>query len=137
MKEEDVKLMSDKMEKMDELLNKDLFSNPVKEVQKKMQYDLLEFKKIFQKNLLELNEQMSKNNLGSGKNNIQVSNEEMDDLKTALEHKKYQVEILKREFGNYEKKSEEIIQNLKIENDKLKYRIKMLLNTINELENKK
>ena len=137
MKEEDVKQMSDKMEKMDELLNKDLFSNPVKEVQKKMQYDLLEFKKIFQKNLLELNEQMSKNNLGSGKNNIQVSNEEMDDLKTALEHKKYQVEILKREFGNYEKKSEEEIQNLRIENDKLKYRIKMLLNTINELENKK
>ena len=137
MKEEDVKLMSDKMEKMDELLNKDLFSNPVKEVQKKMQYDLLEFKKIFQKNLLELNEQMSKNNLGNGKNNIQVSNEEIDDLKTSLEHKKYQVEILKREFGNYEKKSEETIQNLKIENDKLKYRIKMLLNTINELENKK
>ena len=137
MKEEDVKLMSNKMEKMDELLNKDLFSNPVKEVQKKMQCDLLEFKKIFQKNLLELNEQMSKNNLGSRKNNIQVSNEEMDDLKTALEHKKYQVEILKREFGNYEKKSEETIQNLKIENDKLKYRIKMLLNTINELENKK
>ena len=137
MKEEDVKLMSDKMEKMDELLNKDLFSNPVKEVQKKMQYDLLEFKKIFQKNLLELNEQMSKNNFASGKNNIQVSNEEIDDLKTSLEHKKYQVEILKREFGNYEKKSEETIQNLKIENDKLKYRIKMLLNTINELENKK
>ena len=137
MKEEDVKLMSDKMEKMDELLNKDLFSNPVKEVQKKMQCDLLEFKKIFQKNLLELNEQMSKNNFASGKNNIQVSNEEIDDLKTSLEHKKYQVEILKREFGNYEKKSEETIQNLKIENDKLKYRIKMLLNTINELENKK
>ena len=126
MKEEDVKIMSDKMEKMDELLNQNLFSNPVKEVQKKMQHDLLE-----------LNEQMSKNNLGNGKNNIQVANEEMDDLKTALEHKKYQVEILKREFGNYEKKSEDEIQNLKIENDKLKYRIKMLLNTINELENKK
>jgi len=48
MKEEDVKLMSDKMEKMDELLNKDLFSNPVKEVQKKMQYDLKKFfKKIY------------------------------------------------------------------------------------------
>ena len=137
MKEEDVKLMSDKMEKMDELLNKDLFSNPVKEVQKKMQYDLLEFKKIFQKNLLELNEQMNKNNLGGGINKIEVSNEEIDDLKTALEHKKYQVEIQKREFGNYEKKSEDEIQNLKIENDKLKYRIKMLLNTINELENKK
>ena len=137
MKEEDVKIMSDKMEKMDELLNQNLFSNPVKEVQKKMQHDLLEFKKIFQKNLLELNEQMNKNNLGGGINKIEVSNEEIDDLKTSLEHKKYQVEILKREFGNYEKKSEETIQNLKIENDKLKYRIKMLLNTINELENKK
>ena len=137
MKEEDVKIMSDKMKKMDELLNQNLFSNPVKKVQKKMQHDLLEFKKIFQKNLLELNEQMNKNNLGGGINKIEVSNEEIDDLKTALEHKKYQVEILKREFGNYEKKSEDEIQNLKIENDKLKYRIKMLLNTINELENKK
>ena len=137
MKEEDVKIMSDKMEKMDELLNQNLFSNPVKEVQKKMQHDLLEFKKNFKKNLLELNEQMNKNNLGGGINKIEVSNEEIDDLKTALEHKKYQVEILKREFGNYEKKSEDEIQNLKIENDKLKYRIKMLLNTINELENKK
>ena len=61
----------------------------------------------------------------------------MNDLKTTLEHKKYQVEILKREFNNYEQKSEEIIGNLKTENDKLNYRIKMLLNTISELENRK
>ena len=80
---------------------------------------------------------MSKNNFIVGDKNIEVSNEEMNDLKTSLEHKKYQVEILKREFNNYEQKSEEIIGNLKTENDKLKYRIKMLLNTISELENRK
>ena len=137
MKEEDVKIMSDKMEKMDEILNKNLFNNPIKEVQKKMQDDLLEFKKIFQKNLKEFNEELNKNNLSGGVNNVNVSNEEIDDLKTALEHKKYQVEILKKEFGKYEKKIEEKIEDLKIENEKLKYRIKMLLNTINELENKK
>ena len=125
------------MQKMDEILNKDLFNNPVKEVQKKMQNDLLEFKRIFQKNLKELNDEMSKNNFIVGDKNIEVSNEEMNDLKTSLEHKKYQVEILKREFNNYEQKSEEIIGNLKTENDKLKYRIKMLLNTISELENRK
>ena len=137
MKEEDIKEMSEKMQKMDEILNKDLFNNPVKEVQKKMQNDLLEFKRIFQKNLKELNDEMSKNNIIVGDKNIEVSNEEMNDLKTSLEHKKYQVEILKREFNNYEQKSEEIIGNLKTENDKLKYRIKMLLNTISELENRK
>ena len=137
MKEEDIKEMSEKMQKMDEILNKDLFNNPVKEVQKKMQNDLLEFKRIFQKNLKELNDEMSKNNFIVGDRNIEVSNEEMNDLKTSLEHKKYQVEILKREFNNYEQKSEEIIGNLKTENDKLKYRIKMLLNTISELENRK
>ncbi len=137
MKEEDIKEMSEKMQKMDEILNKDLFNNPVKEVQKKMQNDLLEFKRIFQKNLKELNDEMSKNNFIVGDKNIEVSNEEMNDLKTSLEHKKYQVEILKREFNNYEQKSEEIIGNLKTENDKLKYRIKMLLNTISELENRK
>ena len=137
MKEEDNKEMIEKMQKMDEILNKDLFNNPVKEVQKKMQNDLLEFKKIFQKKLKELNDEMSKNNFIVGDKNIEVSNEEMNDLKTSLEHKKYQVEILKREFNNYEQKSEEIIGNLKTENDKLKYRIKMLLNTISELENRK
>lgn len=137
MKEEDIKEMSEKMQKMDEILNKDLFNNPVKEVQKKMQNDLLEFKRIFQKNLKDLNDEMSKNNFIVGDKNIEVSNEEMNDLKTSLEHKKYQVEILKREFNNYEQKSEEIIGNLKTENDKLKYRIKMLLNTISELENRK
>ena len=135
MKEEDIKEMSEKMQKMDEILNKDLFNNPVKEVQKKMQNDLLEFKRIFQKNLKELNDEMSKNNFIVGDKNIEVSNEEMNDLKTSLEHKKYQVEILKREFNNYEQKSEEIIGNLKTENDKLKYRIKMLLNAT--IENKK
>lgn len=99
MKEEDIKEMSEKMQKMDEILNKDLFNNPVKEVQKKMQNDLLEFKRIFQKNLKELNDEMSKNNFIVGDKNIEVSNEEMNDLKTSLEHKKYQVEILKREFN--------------------------------------
>ena len=137
MKEEEIKEMSEKMQKMDEILNKDLFNNPVKEVQKKMQNDLLEFKRIFQKNLKELNDEMSKNNFIVGDKNIEVSNEEMNDLKTSLEHKKYQVEILKREFNNYEQKSEEMIGNLKTENDKLKYRIKMLLNTISELKNRK
>ena len=51
------------------------------------------------------------------------NNEEINDLKTALEHKTYQVEILKKEFTKYEEKAEEQIDNLKTENAKLKYRI--------------
>ena len=58
----------------------------------------------------------------------------MNDLKIALEHKTYQVEILKKEFTKYEEKAEEQIENLKNENAKLKYRIHILLNTIDELE---
>ena len=58
-------------------------------------------------------------------------------IKTALEHKTYQVEILKKEFTKYEEKAEEQIENLKTENSKLKYRINILLKTIEELENKK
>ena len=64
------------------------------------------------------------------------SSEEINDLKTALEHKTYQVEILKKEFTKYEEKAEEQIDNLKIENAKLKYRIQILLKTIDELEKK-
>ena len=55
----------------------------------------------------------------------------------ALEHKTYQVEILKKSFTEYEDKVEDQINNLKNENDKLKYRIHILLKTIDELENKK
>ena len=63
-----------------------------------------------------------------------ISFEEINDLKTALEHKNYQVEILKKEFTKYEEKAEEQIDNLKNENAKLKYRIQILLKTIDELE---
>ena len=62
--------------------------------------------------------------------------EEINDLKTALEHKNYQVEILKKEFTKYEEKAETQIDNLKSENAKLKYRIQILLKTIDELEKK-
>jgi hypothetical protein len=58
-------------------------------------------------------------------------------LKTALEHKNYQVEILKKEFMKYENKAEEQISELKTENAKLKYRINILLKTIEELEKNK
>ena len=46
--------MTSKMQKMDEMLNKEIFSNPIKEVQEKMRQDLLEFKKIYLKNSSEL-----------------------------------------------------------------------------------
>jgi molecular chaperone GrpE (heat shock protein) len=70
-------------------------------------------------------------------NNTKESTEEVQDLKTALEHKTYQVEILKKEFTKYEDKAEEQIENLKTENAKLKYRINILLKTIEDLEKKK
>ena len=117
---------------MEEILKKNIFNNPVKESNEKIRKELLEFKEIFKKNLAELSKQVKGGNI---KTNIATeSNEEINDIKTALEHKTYQVEILKKEFTKYEEKAEEQIENLKNENAKLKYRIHILLNTIEELE---
>lgn len=131
--------MTSKMQKMDEMLNKEIFSNPIKEVQEKMRQDLLEFKKIYLKNLSELKTELANNKTSFAASSSSVAgmtSEEINDLKVALEHKKYQVEILKKEFTNYENKTEEEINSLKTENSKLKYRISILLKTIEELESK-
>ena len=53
--------MTSKMQKMDEMLNKEIFSNPIKEDQEKMRQDLLEFKKIYLKNLYELKTELANN----------------------------------------------------------------------------
>ena len=121
--------MASKMQKMDEMLNKDIFKNPIKDVQEKMRQELLEFKKLFLKNISDLSKELNNNKASFG---ATTSSEEGTDLKTALAHKQY----LKREFTNYENKTEEEINSLKTENAKLKYRISILLNTIEELEKK-
>ena len=132
MEAKEVEEITSKMNKMDEILKKNIFNNPVKESNEKIRKELLEFKEIFKKNLSDLAKQVEG---GKIKANTSVdNNEEMNDLKTALEHKTYQVEILKKEFTKYEEKAEEQIENLKNENAKLKYRIHILLNTIDELE---
>ena len=132
MDSKEVEELTTKMNKMDEILKKNIFNNPVKESNEKIRKELLEFKEIFKKNLAELSKQVKGGNI---KTNIATeSNEEINDIKTALEHKTYQVEILKKEFTKYEEKAEEQIENLKNENAKLKYRIHILLNTIEELE---
>ena len=134
MESKEIEEITAKMNKMDEILKKNIFNNPVKEANEKIRKELLEFKEIFKKNLSDLSKQVEG---GKIKSNIDAGNsEEINDLKTALEHKTYQVEILKKEFTKYEDKAEEQIENLKNENEKLKYRIHILLNTIDELENK-
>ena len=135
MESKEIEDLTSKMNKMDEILNKNIFNNPIKESNEKIRKELLEFKEIFKKKLSELSKQIAGGNI---KNNAPTeSNEEINDLKVALEHKNYQVEILKKEFTKYEQKAEEQIDNLKNENAKLKYRIHILLKTIDELENKK
>ena len=132
MESKEIEDMTSKMNKMDEILNKKIFNNPIKESNEKIRKELLEFKEIFQKNMGELSKQLSG---GSSKGNAPTeTSEEINDLKVALEHKTYQVEILKKEFDKYEQKAEEQIDNLKTENAKLKYRIHILLKTIDDLE---
>ena len=102
MNSNEIEEMTTKMNKMDEILNKNIFNNPVKEANEKMRKELLEFKKIFAKNLEELSKKIEGGNI---KTNIsKENNEAVEDLKTALEHKTYQVEILKKEFTKYEEK---------------------------------
>ena len=134
MDSKEVEEITNKMNKMDEILKKNIFNNPIKESNEKIRKDLLEFKEIFKKNLAELAKQVKGGNIKA--NVATESNEEINDLKTALEHKNYQVEILKKEFTKYEEKAETQIDNLKTENAKLKYRIHILLKTIDELEKK-
>ena len=74
--------MASKMQKMDEMLNKEVFNNPIKDVQEKMRQELLEFKKIFLKNISELSKELNNNKASFG-----TSSEEVTDLKTALAHK--------------------------------------------------
>ena len=135
MKAEEILEMNSKMNKMDEILNKNIFNNPIKESNEKIRKELLEFKKIFAKNMDELSKKIEGGNINVNIN--KEGNEEVNELKIALEHKNYQVEILKKEFTIYEEKAEEQIDNLKTENARLKYRINILLKTIEELEKKK
>ena len=135
MNSNEIEELTKKMNKMDEILQKNIFINPVKEANEKIRKELIEFKDIFKRNLEDFSKKVE-----GGKINANIpkeSNEEINDLKTALEHKNYQVEILKKEFTKYEDKAEEQIENLKTENAKLKYRINILLKTIDELEKKK
>ena len=55
--------VSEKMQHLDSLLQKDLFSNPVRQVQENIRNELLEFKNIFGKNLLELESYIVNNRL--------------------------------------------------------------------------
>ena len=135
MNSNEIEELTDKMNKMDEILQKNIFNNPVKEANEKIRKELLEFKEIFKKNLEEFSQKIEEGKINT--NMTRESNEEINDLKTALEHKNYQVEILKKEFSKYEEKAEEQIENLKTENAKLKYRINILLKTIDELEKNK
>ena len=135
MNSNEIEEMTNKMNKMDEILKKNIFNNPVKEANEKIRKELLEFKDIFKRNLEDFSKKVERGKINT--NISKESNEEINDLKTALEHKNYQVEILKKEFTKYEEKAEEQIENLKTENSKLKYRINILLKTIEELEKKK
>ena len=135
MESKEISELTSKMNKMDEILNKNIFNNPVKEANEKIRKDLLEFKDIFKKNLEEFSKKIEGGKISV--NSSKENNEEINELKTALEHKNYQVEILKKEFTKYEDKAEEQINNLKTENAKLKYRINILLKTIEDLEKNK
>lgn len=120
-----------KMKTMTESLNEKLFQNPIKDVQRAILKEALELKQIIYKNINELSKQESIPQVVSACNS-----EEYNTVKTALEHKQYQVERLKEAFNEYEKKTEDELGSLKVENEKLKYRIKILLRELEATNNK-
>ena len=58
MNSKEIEELTTKMTKMDEILNKNIFTNPVKEANEKIRKDLIEFKEIFKKNLDELSKKI-------------------------------------------------------------------------------
>ena len=63
MESKEIEDLTSKMNKMDEILNKNIFNNPIKESNEKIRKDLLEFKEIFKKNLAELAKQVKGGNI--------------------------------------------------------------------------
>jgi len=53
----------EKIEAMDELLKKDMFSNPIKEIQIKHRMELLEYKEVLESDMLNLESQLVYNKL--------------------------------------------------------------------------
>ena len=131
--------LENKLKILEVSLDKNIYKNPLKEMQLKYLNDLKEFKVIYKKNLSELSEKLNSSEFklaSKAKEPKDNTAQEIANLTTELEHKKYQVKILKDAFLGYEKTAEEKINTLEKENAKLKYRISILLNVINEQEDK-
>jgi hypothetical protein len=62
MTEEISKEVSEKINYLDKMLNKDVFNNPIREVQEGFRKELLQFKEIFEKNLNDLEATLVFNN---------------------------------------------------------------------------
>lgn len=58
MNKDEINEISSKMNKMDELLKKNIFDNPLREVQCTIRNDLIDFKSTLMKNLSELDNYM-------------------------------------------------------------------------------
>ncbi len=115
--------LTQKMEKMEEILNKDIFNNPIRQVQEKMREELLDFSKTFHSNLkdmqayivkiLKINKiliyshktELESNQAAKKVSGPGVPDEEQTVPKRLLEKKEYQCEIIKQAFTDYEKKT--------------------------------
>lgn len=130
--DKEIEEMAEKMKIMTESLNEKLFQNPIKEVQQTMLKEALELKQIILKNINELSKEEPISKIVSSCNT-----EEYNTVKTSLDHKIYQVERLKDAFNQYEQKTENELSELRVENEKLKYRINILLRELEAKDNKK
>jgi hypothetical protein len=61
MNKDEINEISSKMNKMEEMLKKNVFENPLREVQCSMRNDLIDFKSTLMKNLAELDNYMVRN----------------------------------------------------------------------------
>lgn len=95
-----------KMAEMDKIMNANLFKNPIREINESFRKDLLEFREIFNNNLITLENSLEKNPNQLSSNNNEFSGnaqEEINNLKKIIEKKNYQLMHLKNSFDTSDK----------------------------------
>ncbi len=115
MNKDEINEISSKMKTMEEMLKKNVFENPLREVQCSIRNDLIDFKSTLIKNLSELDNYMVRdkskqetlkteqtlNNTNGGNCN----NESLEQALKEIAKKDYQILHIARSFDLYEKKS--------------------------------
>ena len=110
MNKDELRETTEKMNYMDDLLKKNIFNNPLRDVQLNMRNELIDFRTTLQKNFSELEKYIVDTCLiqetlqpkGTGEEG-KINSEETQLIQKELDKKNYQILHLIRSFDEYEK----------------------------------